>query len=401
MNAFQELGEMAAESWKKHNEDPAAFPEIATRSLRDSGVLGTVEMSHIVEWLGTAKNLPLQHAKDFGQPPINVFVADKFYIQVLFWIDATTAVHEHSFAGAFGVLCGSSVHSRYKFELTNDLSKEFKLGHVDLVSAEILRKGDICTIAPGGSFIHALFHMDRPSISVVVRTNSVPTAQFAYIKPHVAFDPFHEDNVLKVRTRLLESLRFSDHDMFWKYANLLLRDASYSTLFNVLSVAHNQSRNGSGRWQMLLDECTTKYGNEVIEPMLSSIREEERTTKLTKLRRTVHETAHRFFLALLLNLPSRDMLLKFVSQEFHTHNPEVLIAQWIKEMGDQGLILSRREPRLLDMIVLAVRCNSFEEVERRLQGGGGSGFNGSREEMKSLWDAARGIDLFQPLFKAA
>ncbi|HET9183671.1 MAG TPA: hypothetical protein VFP59_16175 [Candidatus Angelobacter sp.] len=222
MNAFKELGDVIAATWKQVAEDPAAFPEIAAKALQDSGVLSTLTLSNIVEWFGKSKEPPTQDASDFGQPPINVFVSPKFYIQALFWIDATTAIHEHGFVGAFGVLSGSSVHTRYKFDLTNDLSREFKVGNVVPISSEILHKGDIRTIHAGGSFAHALFHMERPSLSVVVRTYSAGVTQYSYIKPHIAFDPTHNDKILKTKVRLLESLRFSDPKMFWQYANLLL-----------------------------------------------------------------------------------------------------------------------------------------------------------------------------------
>jgi len=401
MNACKELGNAIAATWKQVGEDPAAFPEIATEALHDSGILSTLDLLDIVEWLGTSKELPMQSASDFGQPPINVFVSPKFYIQALFWIDATTAVHEHGFDGAFGVLSGSSVHSTYKFELTNDLSKEFKLGNLIPVSSEILRKGDIRTIHAGGSFIHALFHMERPSLSVVVRTYSAGITQYSYIKPHIAFDPTHNDNAFKIKIRLLESLRFSDPKRFWQYANLLLDDASYYMLFNILAVAHQGPRGDSSQWQLLFEKSALRYGEAIVESMLRSIREEERITKLTRLRRTVHDPTHRFFLALLLNVESRDALLAFVAQQFNFRNPETLIEQWIREMADGGFILSRKEPRLVEMIALAVRCESFEKARDMMRHDAMAAWHGSEEEMEALWKAAHSVDLFQPLFKAA
>jgi hypothetical protein len=35
-------------------------------------------------------------------------------IEALFWVDGTTSIHQHSFSGAFQVLAGKSIHSRYR-----------------------------------------------------------------------------------------------------------------------------------------------------------------------------------------------------------------------------------------------------------------------------------------------
>jgi hypothetical protein len=189
--------------------------------------------------------------------------------------------------------------------------------------------------------------------------------------------------------------------MFWKYANLLIDNASHWVTFNTLGLGYQASREDDASWRALVDNARSQYGPELIDAMLISIKEEERNRKLSRLRTIVHDPDHRFFLALLLNIPTRDTLLKLVSQQLHCDDPESLVMRWIREMADAGLFLSKCEPQLLDMINLAMRYSSFEEARSAMPNGHGAGSNGSGEDIKVLWNVARSIHFFQPLFKQA
>ena len=400
---FAELGAMAAANWSKLGGHDEAFPEAATTALAESGVLNNLDASDIIDWLATSHNIPEQYAKEFGQPPINVYVADKFFIQVLFWIDATTAVHAHSFAGAFGVLAGSSVHSQYQFDLVEPLAKELQLGHVRYVSSELLKRGDLRTIHFGSSFIHSLFHLDRPSVSVVVRTKFVQDAvQYSYLTPHVAVDPFFKDAVISIKLRLLESLQTVRSDQFWRYANLLITENAAWMAYNALTTAYKASRADATKWRQLLDTAKETWGDQNVEWMLASIKLDERGSKLSRLRSVVHDPNYRFLLALLLNVPSRNTLLRLMAHQFDTKFPEVLIMQWLREMSVGGLFLARLAPELLDVIELGLRYNTFQEARSAVTNGSASyPALMDEEKMRTLWLNASSSSFFQPLFETA
>ena len=138
---FEQLGNIVEAQWEKAGRTESSFAEIATTALADSRVLTTIEPRDIVTWLMKGHDVPGQNASDFGQPPINVYVSNGFYIQVLFWLDSTTAIHEHSFSGAFGVLSGSSVQSTYSFETEQAPSERLIVGHTRFLSSELLYRG--------------------------------------------------------------------------------------------------------------------------------------------------------------------------------------------------------------------------------------------------------------------
>src|SRR5437868_14516103 len=107
---FHELGMRIEQRWRKANCNELALAEIAEQELREAALHERVDYLDVVRWLHRCPNLPRQFNMEatFGQPPITVFSAENFYIDVLNWLDGTTAIHRHSFSGASQVLHGSS-----------------------------------------------------------------------------------------------------------------------------------------------------------------------------------------------------------------------------------------------------------------------------------------------------
>src|SRR5882762_8010257 len=124
MRPFQELGALVEDRWREQNYNEELFSEIAARSLADSDLMGQVDPWEIIRWVHTTPELPRQQDRrgKFGNPPITLFVGSRFYIDVYFWLDGTTAVHQHAFSGAFQVLLGGSVHSHYRFEKHREIN---------------------------------------------------------------------------------------------------------------------------------------------------------------------------------------------------------------------------------------------------------------------------------------
>src|SRR5213075_397838 len=95
------------------------FPQLAERALHEAALHQHVEVLDIVRWTLSADRLPKQNLEaTFGNPPLTLYTCGGFYIQALFWLDGTTSIHDHAFSGAFTVLAGSSIHSRFEFERT-------------------------------------------------------------------------------------------------------------------------------------------------------------------------------------------------------------------------------------------------------------------------------------------
>src|SRR6266853_1534338 len=142
------------------------------------------------------------------QPPLTVYSGRDFRIEVLFWVQGVPAIHQHSFSGAFHVMHGSSLQTLWEFELREQVALRLALGRVSLKKAELLRKGDSRPIIAGKQLIHSTFHLDRPSLTVVVRTIGEidKQPQYSYLPPTIAHYPFDIVPSVKRRTQLLMML---------------------------------------------------------------------------------------------------------------------------------------------------------------------------------------------------
>ena len=175
--------------------DARTFPALAGRALREAALPDRLAAADVVRFVLEDPALPEQDDLDsrFGQPAITLFHGRRFYIQVLFWVDETTSIHEHGSSGAFQVLQGTSVHSEYELAVERVVDAHLQIGDVRFRRATLLGRGEVVEIT--NALAHNLFHLDHPSATLVVRTYSEPAAQpqFTSHPPHVAIDPFFQD----------------------------------------------------------------------------------------------------------------------------------------------------------------------------------------------------------------
>ena len=173
MEPFQQLGKSLKTRWLEKQLSLDLFPDLAHDALLEFQAHEHVLAADILRW--TLQTDPLPHQADlkaaFGQPPVTLYLDDVFSIAALFWLDGTTEIHQHSFSGAFTLLTGSSVHSRYSFDLEEAINERLQLGGLAWQQSELLSPGDVRKIESGRRFIHALFHLERPSVTIVVRTH--------------------------------------------------------------------------------------------------------------------------------------------------------------------------------------------------------------------------------------
>src|SRR4051812_12794169 len=112
MEVIRALGERLEAAWRAQHYDHAAFPRLARESLEELAPHRAFDAATLVRWLRQAPEVPRQHmASSFGEPPVTLFAGRRFFLEVLFWVDGTTAIHQHGFSGAFQVLAGGSLHT--------------------------------------------------------------------------------------------------------------------------------------------------------------------------------------------------------------------------------------------------------------------------------------------------
>lgn len=321
MRVFEELGQDIERDWLDADLDERALPRIAASALARARIHERIGGADVLEHVIRAERLPAQRDPDasFGEPPITVFQGRRFYIDVLFWQDGTTSIHRHGFQGAASVLQGGSLHTRWRFHPEQRVNSAMLLGRAELLGSERLRVGDLFEITP--ELTHSLFHLERPSATIVVRTvlETDVGSQYDLRPPGVAIDPFYTDTALKRRTQVLRLLADTDRERYRALALHLAATADLQTIWSLL--VESQRPDEDRDWLAALVEAARPRHGARLEPVVAAVREDLRRRDITRLRKEVHEPDLRTFLALLQNLPDRASILGLIAAEWPGADP--------------------------------------------------------------------------------
>ena len=360
MKFFNELGALVEQRWRDKNYDEAVFPDIAATALDEMAPHQHLNAWEIVRWLHITPQLPRQMDVEgrFGDPPITLFAGNRFYIDIYFWLDGTTSIHQHAFSGAFQLLLGSSLHSQYAFKHDEQINEHFCVGQVNFENIELLQVGQTRKVLSGRRFIHSLFHLDRPSATITIRTQQdIQTQpQWDYLKPNLARDPFFREESLTKKLQsvsLLLSMKHPDADSF---LSDLLASSDFQSAFLILDLAYRHFttdalqqlfRLGKGeeRFASLFDIARKRHGQliDVLPPVFDEF---QRQTSIINRRQFLTGAEHRFFLALLLNVPDKKLIVDLVQERFPENDALDTIGEWLSELSTTK-VLGSQEPNVL------------------------------------------------------
>ena len=367
MEFFQKLGSLVTRLWKERNCNEGDFPEVAGRGLSELPPDRHVSFWDVVKWALTCDRLPEQAdlSAQFGQPPLTVYTGRDFRIEVLFWVQGIPAIHQHSFSGAFHVMHGSSLQSLWEFEPTEQVATRLALGRVSLKKAELLQKGDSRSIVAGKKLIHSTFHLDRPSLTVVVRTlverDKLP--QYSYLPPTIAYAQDHDVPSVQRRTQLLRMLLISGKRAeYEEIAHHILGTEDAYSVFQYLLSTLEMIEDEDERQNLLL-VARLKHPK-LIEALQPALLQVERTHRIMGIRERISNSDLQFFLALLLNIPERSAILSLIEQRYPSRDPVTAIVSWVRELSEMGVLGTRfNEPWLLMLRCLLMK-NSDREIKK-------------------------------------
>ena len=328
---FADLGKLIYGRWQEENFSLTAFPSIAAAALEEQSPSESVDLSELIREFLLSDEQPYQSASGFGQPELIVYDSPKFYIQLLFWLDGTTDIHQHEFSGAFHVMSGSSIHSEFTFEEAESITTHFRLGTLKLLKAELLETGSTVPIVSGRTGIHSLFHLETPSLTVVVRTHSDPGTgpQFTYLPPHIAVDPVQSDTLTSRRKQLLDVLERTGDEEYAQLVAEMIGRLDFERGFFILQNCITHLRN-LGVWEKIWAIFEQKHGR-LAAPVVPTLEEIIRRDGIAAMRGSMEDVEQRFFLALLLNLERRSDLLEMVRRKI-PGDPLDAILRWSEEL---------------------------------------------------------------------
>jgi hypothetical protein len=399
IDEFRTLGHRVDRAWARADLDEAAFSQIATTELAASKLSERVDALDVLRWLATTHDLPPQVDTQFGQPPVVVYRGHRWYIEVIFWLDGSTTIHQHAFSGAFGVLQGSSIESTFEFTVRRRVNSYFLIGDVVTKGVDFLQAGDVRPIAAGDGEIHALFHLERPSVSIVVRTIAEPQAlpQYQYAPPSIAYDPFYVDLAYRKRVQGLEVLLKTAHPAYEELASIAISDGTLEFTYAVLESAFRATgADAAARYARLATVARWHHGD-VIDRFAPVFREAKRKSTVVGLRAKAHDTDHRFLLALLLNFDRRAHVLEMIARRYPGEDPSGVVERQLGELA-----ASRVLPWELDDAGLGVlrRCLAGASIDESAAAESSAADTSRREAIDRAARRLRDSLVLRPLFTA-
>jgi hypothetical protein len=382
IDEFIELGQRIEKIWRDKNYSEAVFPGICADALEEARLPEKISAFEVLRWALRSDTLPEQRdlSAKFGDPPITLYNSQRFHIDVYFWLEGTTTIHQHAFCGAFQVFHGSSIHSIYDFEIEESINCHTELGRIDFLNCELLKVNDIRKILPGRNFIHALFHLDQPSATIVIRTTRSPLhlPQFDYHKPFLAINPFFEEpNTIKKLQTISALMRINAPETE-SLIRETLSDSDFQTAYLILSTVKKHL--SSNRLNQLFGHTQEKFNsfmgivqkrygsfNDVLPKLFE---QEEKIHEITRLRSYVQDNELRFFLALLMNIEGKDRIFQMVSARFPDSDPVEKILDWIESLANTKILdvtlnnaLGMEDFSAIDLIALEILLRDLPSEE--------------------------------------
>ncbi len=352
MDEFRKLGDEIESRWLAVNYNESELPVISADALRRFNLPTKLTAWDVVGWALGQKELPPQRDLhgNFADPPITIYSGPRFHIDVYFWFEGTTAIHQHGFCGAFQVLLGSSIHSWYEFEPCKVINAFAEIGDMYLKVCELLEVGAVQEILAGRQYIHSLFHLEMPSATIVVRTDRSPLhlPQFSYEKPNLAIDPFFDQPTTTKKLQILAAAFRAKHADADRLAIEMLESSDLQTTFAILSrlrhlVGANQLEQlfklegSTSRFQRFLTAAAERHGENgrIFGPIFERL---DAVDEIVRRRSFVTDPELRFFLALLMNVENRQSIFSLIHQRFPAADPIEKILDWVFDLAETRVI---------------------------------------------------------------
>ena len=239
--------------------------------------------------------------------------------------------------------------------------------------------------------------------------------QFSYLKPFLAYNPFFTDAFLKRKLQTVELLLKMKHPDADGFIGALIDSSDFQTAYLVLKRAfqflcHRELEEAMGlsrsaeRFQALLERARGKHG-ELADLLLPVFEEEWRQEEIIQRRATIKSEDHRFFLALLLNVPDRETVIRLVQEKYPGQDAIDLAAGWIKELAATR-IFGSREPNVLGvgefgerhLFVFRGLLAGFTTNEMKSQAGAEPVAAADQSSIEDLANHIKALPMFESIF---
>jgi hypothetical protein len=349
----------------------------------------------------------------YGQPPLTLYNSGRFVVDVYFFVTPESPIHDHDFGGAFVNLRGDSLHSTYRYRYTPQPGQRLFCGQLDRQSTELLSPGSPRAIEPatlpGTSFIHRVWHLDRPTIIAIVRMkNSVHGGEaYRYFEHGLALRERNWSGaVYQKRLRLLSYLVSTDLATAERLVPELLASCDIEVSPHLLMAYYRMLLPILGQdacWERVHDiaaRLEAQHGSFIGRVGgLLSVLDLDLATDMTRL----CKKEHRVLVALLRTLETRAAVADWLCRLYPGIDVPSAIVNWLGEMASDGGLSLEISPahlrglgRLLSAAIPPVAAGADPAASQPPSALAGT----DAVDEQALAAQLQATDLLRPLFQA-
>lgn len=198
IDVLRDLAARIDAEWKAAGYHPAGLPPIAARLLAETRPDRSYDLGALADWTFTETEFPAS-CNPFGPagpPAFTVWSNPRFFVNVYAYTTPEVVIHDHDFAGAFINLSGVTIHCVYEFAGADAIDSNIQVGGLRLRGIEAIGEDAVRQIEPGQGFIHQVWHINQPTVVLVVRTPALTTTQrqFQYVRPSIATQVYRSED---------------------------------------------------------------------------------------------------------------------------------------------------------------------------------------------------------------
>jgi hypothetical protein len=398
------MGDTIEKRWSRTGYKPNELTSIACESIKAAAIHRSIDEDEIIRWVYGVQRLPEQFDRfgKFGRPPLTVWITKHLLIDLYFWTVPEISIHDHAFIGAFINLVGDSLHCLYQFEASEPASSGIGVGNLYLEKVEYLEPGSIRAFQAEPRFIHRVWHLSCPTITLAVRTKEHPYAKFQYdyLMPGLAVESRASTSIeFKRRRQFLNYLFERKHSSRSQFAEQLIRNSDAWESFHYLSdLLKYRARKGQedGVEIEQLSDAFRKAHKRWIDTALKAL---DWSLVVRSIQwPNLSSLEQRFLLVLLCTFTEQRPIVEWVARRYVTSSWRELITKWLVEIVERDAVGFELVPMHLQIImhllsapsdesVLEALCQTHRVTER------------TRRKTLEVIKSIRTLPLLAPLFK--
>jgi hypothetical protein len=307
------------------------------------------------------------------------------------------------------VLSGSSLQVTYEFVEKQRLTSYLGLGRLAVRDVEVLHRGDVREVQLGRDYIHAVCHLERPSVSLLVATRSPShyAMPFTYTPPGLAVMECFEEARLTKQLGALDLIARAQPERY--EASLSRYVAQADAMYAYFALRQGYAELDEAVFARVL-EAARETHPELADVWIEAFAERRRIEDLRARRPFVRRPEHRLLLGLLQNVPTADAIFRVVREQCPGADAVLTIIGWLRELmaievegpggpNALGVSLDEAALRILEGLM---RGHDGQALFDSLRGEyEPSEIDAQRAEIAELCDCFRESPLFRPLLPKA